>query len=46
MEEVKGLDHFFQDFHKLGVVKINDTYDLSMTQSLQQSSIVMLKRDK
>ena len=42
MEEVKDPDHFFQDFHKLGVVNIDDTHDLSMTQSLQQSSIVKL----
>ena len=39
MEEVKDPDLFFKDFHKLGVVNINDTHDLSMTQSLLQFSI-------
>ena len=42
MEEVKDPDNFFQDFHKLGLVSINDYHDLSMTLSLQQSSNVKL----
>ena len=46
MEEVKDPDQLFKDFHKLGVVDINDTHDLSMTQSLLQSIIFKVKRDK
>ena len=39
IEEVKDQDNFFQEFQKSGVVDINETHGLSMTQCLQQFRI-------